>query len=104
VVWLEVGALDDFLGCLKGVNVGVYLDISVPPRIVNIHSDALLESSFSIFLHSKIYFYQILIIPRPRTSDYRWTEWQRNVHFANGLSVGYPWHFKSNKGIITKFK
>ena len=27
-----------------------------------------------------------------------------NEHFANGPSVGYPWHFKSNKGIITKFK
>ena len=40
----------------------------------------------------------------PRTSDYRWTELQWNVDFVKGHTVGYPWHFKSNEDIITKFK
>ena len=28
----------------------------------------------------------------------------KNCYFANGPSVGCPWHCKSNKGIIIKFK
>ena len=35
---------------------------------------------------------------------YRWTELQWNVDFVKGHTVGYPWHFKSNEDIITKFK
>ena len=41
---------------------------------------------------------------KARTSDYRWTELQWNVDFFNGPTVSYPWHFKSNEDIITKFK
>ena len=41
---------------------------------------------------------------RSRTSDYRWTELRWKVDFVNGHTVGYPWHFKSNEDIITKFK
>ena len=32
-----------------------------------------------------------------RTSDYRWTEQQQNVNFANGPCVGYPWISKVMK-------
>ena len=57
-----------------------------------------LQQKLRLSLHSR------LQNDSTRTSDYRWTKQQRNVHFANGPSGGYPWHFKSNKGIITKFK
>ena len=41
------------------------------------------------------------MFPDARTSDYRWTEKQRNVNFTNEHYVGYPWHFKSNENIIS---
>ena len=40
----------------------------------------------------------------PWTSDYRWTEKQRNVNFVDGPIIGYPWYFKSDEDIINKFK
>ena len=54
-----------------------------------------------VYMHAQ---YSVGYVFNQGLAIYRWTELQWNVDFVKGHTVGYPWHFKSNEDIITKFK